>query len=233
MKRSILCSSKQAIIPSIIAILAILTACTAPEQELMPTPTPTPTPVPTPEPAPPTPSNGLPIAPTPAEPEPESTPRWFANGVIEADEYLGEMAYGDFEIHWRSDEQNIYIGMKAKTSGWISIAFQPGSRMKNADMVLGLVKNGETTVLDLFSTGDFGPHLPDDELGGTQNILESGGSEGSEFTIVEFKRALDTGDKYDIPISSGQNKIIWAYGSSDNITQKHAKRGYGEITLNP
>lgn len=193
---------------------------------------PTPEPAPKPEQASPTPSNGLPTAPNPAETELEPTARWLADGVIDVDEYLGEMAYGNFEIHWRSDEQNIYIGMKAKTSGWVSVAIQPGSRMKNADMVLGLVKNGETTVLDLFSTGDFGPHSPDDELGGTQNILEYGGSEDGEFTTIEFKRALNTGDEYDTAVLFGQNKIIWAYGLSDDITQKHSTRGYGEITLN-
>lgn len=174
--------------------------------------------------------------PTPApalEPAPALIEEWNADGIIKVREYYGAENYDAFEIHWRSDEQNIYIAMKAKTSGWVSVAFQPGSRMKDADMVLGLVKNGETIIFDLFSTGDFGPHPPDDELGGTRNILEFGGSEDSEFTIIEFKRALDTGDKYDIPISSGQNKIIWAYGSSDNITQKHTKRGYGEITLSP
>lgn len=225
MKKAILCSSKQVLIPSMIAMLAILMACTTP-----PVPEPAPS---KPQPAPPTPSNGLPTTPTPAEPEPETTARWFADGIIEAYEYLGEMAYGDFEIHWRSDEQDVYIGMKAKTSGWISIAFQPGSRMRNADMVLGFVKNGETTVLDLFSTGDFGPHSPDDELGGTQNILEYGGSEDNEFTIVEFKRALNTGDSYDVEVSFGENKIIWAYSSSDDIMQKHTNRGYGEIVLSP
>ena len=204
------CSRKRWFLPMICLFLLasfVLSACAEPE----PAPTPTP-------------------APTPAPPLVEE---WSADGIIKAGEYYGAENYGDFEIHWRSDEQNIYIGMKAKTNGWVAVAFQPGSRMKNADMVLGLVKSGETTVLDLFSTGDFGPHPPDDELGGAHNILEFGGSEDSEFTIVEFKRALNTGDDYDLAVSSGENKIIWSYGSSDDMAQKHTKRGYGVITLNP
>jgi hypothetical protein len=224
----------------LIAMLVLLLACTVPEEELMTTATPTPAPAPATEPAPskpesvsPMPSNGLPTAPPPTEPEPEPTAKWLADGIIEVDEYLGEMAYGNFEIHWHSDEQYIYIGIRAKTNGWVSVALQPGSRMKDADMILGLVKNGETTVLDLFSKGDFGPHLPDDELGGANNILEFRGSEDDEITIIEFKRARNTGDDYDVAVSSGENKIIWAYSSSDDIMQKHTKRGYGEITINP
>jgi hypothetical protein len=171
--------------------------------------------------------------PTPAPIPPPLVEEWSADGIIKVREYYGAENHDNIEIHWRSDEQYIYIGMKAKTSGWVSIAFQPASRMKNADMVLGLVKNGKTIIFDLFSTGDFGPHHPDDELDGAQNILEFGGSEDNEFTIIEFKRALNTGDDYDIQVSSGENKIIWAYSSSDEITHKHTKRGYGNIVINP
>lgn len=139
--------------------------------------------------------------------------------------------YGDYEIHWRSDDQYVYMGIKAKTSGFVAMAVQPGSRMKDADMVFGFVKNGETTVYDLFSTGDFGPHPPDTELGGTNDILEFAGSEQGGFTTIEFKRKLVTGDKYDNPLSKGANKIIWSYGSTDELNRKHTNRGYGEINL--
>jgi len=121
--------------------------------------------------------------------------------------------------------------MKAKTGGYVSVAVQPGSRMKDADMVLGFVKDGETTVYDLFSTGDFGPHPPDTNLGGTDDILEFAGKEEGGFTTIEFKRAMDTGDKYDKPLVRGANKIIWAYGSSDSLSGRHSNRGYGEFTL--
>jgi len=178
-----------------------------------PAPTPTSTPAPTPTPTP------------PLEEE------WFPDGIIRVREYHGSNIYGDYEIHWRSDDQYIYIGIKAKTNGWVSMAIQPGSKMKDADMVFGFVEGEETTVYDLFSTGDFGPHPPDIELGGTEDILQSGGREEGEFTTVEFKRALNTGDDYDIPLSQGVNKIIWAYGSEDKLTQKHTERGYGEISL--
>jgi hypothetical protein len=123
------------------------------------------------------------------------------------------------------------MGIQAKTNGFVAMAVQPGSRMKDADMVFGFVKNGETTILDLFSTGDFGPHPPDTELGGTNDILQFGGSEQGGFTTIEFKRKLVTGDKYDNPVSKGANKIMWSYGSTDEFNQKHTNRGYGEINL--
>jgi hypothetical protein len=71
----------------------------------------------------------------------------------------------------------------------------------------------------------------DTELGGTNDILDFGGSENDGITRIEFKRALNTGDDYDNQFFEGANKIIWAYGSDDELTQKHTARGYGEINI--
>jgi hypothetical protein len=170
---------------------------------------------------------------TPSTPAPSVpvTEEWAADGIISVGEYSNSGVYGNYEIHWKSDEQYIYAGMKARTGGHVSIGFQPGSRMKNADMVFGFIENGEVTIHDMFSTGDFGPHPPDTDLGGTFDIAEYGGKEEGGFTTIEFKRALVTDDQYDNPLSSGVNPIIWSYGSSDSLTRQHSNRGYGEIEL--
>jgi len=165
---------------------------------------------------------------------PTSTPTpvdWSADGIITDGEYSGTNTYGNYEIHWSSDEQYIYIGMKANTNGWVALGIQPGSRMKDADMIFGFVQDSETTVYDLFSTGDFGPHPPDTDLGGTYDVIESGGREQGGYTTIEFKRLLNTGDEYDNPLQSGVNKIIWSYGSADELSLQHTARGYGEIDL--
>ncbi|MBM3119074.1 MAG: hypothetical protein FJ006_05895 [Chloroflexi bacterium] len=182
----------------------------------------------------------------PSEPPPASPPtypqtppdsflpppaEWTADGVISDGEYTKVAKYGDYEINWASDEEYIYIGLKVKTTGWVAVGTQPGTTMKDADMVLGFVSDGKATVYDIYSTGDFGPHPPDTELGGTNDILEFGGKEMGGYTIIEFKRLLDTGDKYDRPFSVGTNQIIWSYGSDDNSTIKHVNRGIGELDL--
>ena len=171
-----------------------------------------------------------PSAATPS-PTPPLTTEWAPDGTIRAREYSDAETYGNYELYWRSDEQYIFVGIKAKTDGWVAIGVQPGNRMRNADMVFGFVKDGKTTVLDLFSTGDFGPHPPDTELGGTNDIIEFGGKEEGGHTTIEFSRALATGDEYDNPLPSGANKIIWSYGSSDEFDRRHFERGYGELDL--
>jgi len=166
----------------------------------------------------------------PTSPAPQPV-KWLADGFITDGEYVGVETFDDYEIHWTSDGNYIYIGMKAKTSGWLAVGTQPGTTMKDADMVLGSVSDGKATVYDLYSTGDYGPHPPDTELGGNNDILEFGGKEVGGYTTIEFKRLLDTGDKYDRPFSKGTNKIIWSYGLDDQSTIKHVSRGLGEIDL--
>jgi hypothetical protein len=182
------------------------------------------------------PSEPSPAAPPayPQTPPDSSLPQpaeWSADGVISDGEYTKVAKYGDFEIDWASDEEYIYVGLKVKTTGWVAVGIQPGLLMKDADMVLGSVEDGKASVSDQFSTGDFGPHKADTELGGTNDILEFGGKEAGGYTTIEFKRALNTGDKYDHPLSKGANKIIWSYGSDDQSTIKHVNRGYGELDL--
>ena len=154
---------------------------------------------------------------------------WSADGVITDGEYTGVKSFGDYEIYWNGDEQYMYIGMRAKTSGWLALGIQPGTGMKDADMVMGVVSDGEATIYDLLCIGDYGPHSPDTELGGTNDILEFGGQEVDGYTVIEFKRLLDTGDQYDLPVYRGTNKIIWSYSLDEQSSKKHVSRGYGEI----
>lgn len=177
-------------------------------------------------------SSGLPPAQKDSDqPLPNTTVIWNPDGVIVDNEYLGEMQYGNYEIRWASDDKNAYISIKAKTSGWVAVGFNPTSRMENADMIIGSVQDGNVTVIDQFSTGIYGPHSPDIELGGTDDIIEFGGREEGGFTIIEFSRPLDTGDQYDNVLARGKVEIIWSYGANDDIERQHITRGYGEISL--
>jgi hypothetical protein len=159
---------------------------------------------------------------------------WIADAKITENEYSHTASYdnGNYEISWASDDEYIYVFIRARTQGFVSLGIQPDTTMKQADIIFGTVENGKAVVLDEFSTNAFGPHKPDiDFEGGVSNITEYAGSESEGFTIIEFRRKLDTGDDFDHPVVTGINKIIWAYGSSDDPNVKHISRGYGELEL--
>ncbi len=155
---------------------------------------------------------------------------WVVDGAIAEGEYAQSIDLGSFLMFWDSEQDRIRIGIEARTTGWVAVGIQPGQRMKDADIVLGYVSGGEVTVLDEYSTGDYGPHKPDLELGGTDDIIAFAGSESGDTTVIEFERLMDTGDTYDIALEAGvQTTVIWAYGSNDSESMRHATRGYADI----
>jgi hypothetical protein len=160
-------------------------------------------------------------------------PGWAADGTISSGEYstVNTYAGGAYEIHWKTDAMNIFIGLKVKTGGWVAVGLGAAAGMNNADLIFGYVSNNQIAVSDQFSTGQFGPHQPDTVLGGSDNIQEYGGKEDSGITVIEFKRQLDTSDRFDARLAPGKNNIIWAYGFTDNIQVQHGNRGYGEINF--
>ena len=175
-------------------------------------------------------SNGLPVDSSNKD-LPDLTAGWSADGVLGAEEYLGEMVYGNYEIRWFTDEEYVYFGIRAKTDGWVAVGLEPTSGMRDADIIMGFVQDGVASVSDQFSIGVYGPHSTDMELGGTDDIIEFGGREEEGFTTIEFKRFLVTGDEYDKELYGGSVEIIWAYGSADDYTRQNSIRGDGEIDI--
>jgi xylose isomerase len=105
--------------------------------------------------------------------------------------------------------------------------------MKDADIIIGSVDNGRANVLDENCTGNYGPHENDTLLGGTYDILESGGMETGGNTVIELKRKMNTGDKFDKAFVHGQQvPIIWAMAdTTDNSAKHNMATGEGVMAL--
>ena len=172
-----------------------------------------------------------------------ATEGWNADGIVGNSEYSRSMVLqaparqgytgGEMEISWKNDQEYLYMGLNGSTEGWLAIGFEPLEWMKNADIILASVQGGKATVLDEYCTGNYGPHIEDTMLGGTNDITEFGGSKGAGRTVIELKRKLDTGDKFDKAFSPGQAiSIIWALSNNPEISFKHnVAYGEGIMTL--
>jgi hypothetical protein len=161
---------------------------------------------------------------------------WNPDGTVSEGEYADsfELSGGRYAVYWTNDEEDLYMALRGEVTGWVAIGFEPTSEMKDADMVFGWVENGNPVIQDQFSTGSFGPHIPDKELGGSDDILEFGGSEEDGVTVVEFHRSMDTGDQFDKAFATGQTvRFIWGLATTDSASFKHnAGRGSAELKLN-
>lgn len=184
--------------------------------------------------------------------QPQSSPQvkegtaseeWMPDGLVGVNEYARSAILhgpasngysgGDLEISWKNDANLLYVALNGTTKGWISLGFEPTVWMKDADIIMGYAENGKAIVLDENCTGNYGPHLNDTELGGTYDILESGGQVHGNWTVIEFKRKMNTGDRFDKAFTPGQNvSIIWAMADKTSEEVKHnVAKGEGTIEL--
>ncbi len=155
------------------------------------------------------------------------------DGTISPGEYAREVTLdkGNFKLLWQIEGETIFMAIEAKASGWVSVGFEPSNVMANSDMIFGIVGEGkDVQAVDAWSTGMFGPHPPDADQGGKNNILSFAGIRKNGIVVFEFSRLLSTGDKFDkiIP-KTGPFKVIWAYSSSLKFNAGH--KGAGSVTL--
>jgi hypothetical protein len=157
----------------------------------------------------------------------QATAAWKPDGIISAGEYshwssLGRSPGKNLTLYWRNDASELYMAIEGQTDGWEAVGFEPSDWMKDADMVVGSVSGENVTVQDQNCTGNYGPHLRDEELGGTSDIQAYGGKVEGGYTIIEFQRKMDTGDRFDKAFIPGQSvPIIWAMASSSSLGVKH------------
>ena len=128
---------------------------------------------------------------------------------------------GLFILKWsvNNSDKTITSNIDAGTRGWVGLKFSKYGRMSNSDIIFGFIDtNGKPIVSDRFATGRNMPKL-DTYLKGTDDLLNVTGNVISSITQLTFTRKLDTGDKYDFPITKGQKiNVIFAIKKSTNPT---------------
>jgi hypothetical protein len=122
--------------------------------------------------------------------------------------------------------------VSGKTTGWVGIAFNPSTQMKDGNFILGYVKDGKVSILDHFGDGDTS-HEDDEKLGGSTDITIIGGTEDKTSTAIEFSMPLNSGDKKDTVIDpAGETVVLLAYGGSrDSFKSKHQFRTAIKVNL--
>jgi len=168
----------------------------------------------------------------PTEPARPSS-AWQADGVVVDGEYAHEAIIGEVRLWWRNDAEFLYLAMEAPTTGWIAVGLDPTNRMEGANFIFGAVADGEVQIWDAYGTAPVGAnHPPDEDLGGTNDIVTYTGVEEDGVTRFEVRIPLDSGDEYDKPLQPGSTyPVIAAVGTSDSFDARHSSRAQGEITL--
>jgi hypothetical protein len=164
-------------------------------------------------------------------PTSDQTEAWQADGVIGTGEYPHQATLGSITVYYRNDAQYLYLALQAQDCSFLAFAVAPKSTMADANFLIGTVSKGTVKVEDQFGAS-YHSHTLDTLLGGTNDIVASGGTQQNGITIWEAQIPLDSGDKYDIPLKPGQTvSVIVSSRSSDNLTSPHTFVTSGEIKL--
>ncbi|CAF2811812.1 unnamed protein product [Rotaria sp. Silwood2] len=158
--------------------------------------------------------------------------------------YSTELQRNVADLWWTVNEtqQEITFELHIKTTGWIALGISPAGGMKGADIGLGWVdEGGQVRFQDRYANSSSPPVIDNT----TTDWLALKGREQNGWTTIQFKRSLDTCDKMDVPIKSGTNTLIFAYGlvdpdmsQSDGLIYYHDNRRSSRIVplqsyLNP
>ncbi|MBD3370896.1 hypothetical protein GF402_11125 [Candidatus Fermentibacteria bacterium] len=150
-----------------------------------------------------------------------------STGPSENEEGWNQYSVDDVTFEWMVDDSLAELNSRitAPTSGWVAVGFDPTSFMSEANLIIGYVSAGSTSIRDDFGTGQTS-HDADTTLGGTHDIVLVKGSEGSDpiQTQIEFRIPMDSGDDYDKALVEGTTyAVIFAYGSNgaDDFSSGH------------
>jgi hypothetical protein len=154
------------------------------------------------------------------------------NGESSADGFK-EINQQGFVFRWRIEEETLHVVLRHPTTGWVAVGFDPSRMMKDANMILGYVSDGEVFITDHYGVANTS-HRADTEIDGTNDIIYSEGSEGAEGTELRFAIPLDSGDDADRPLEPGQSyRVLFAHGpdGADDFSTYHGGRTGVDVTL--
>jgi hypothetical protein len=110
------------------------------------------------------------------------------------------------------NEEEIIFEMHCKCTGWVGLGIAVNGGMEGADIAIGWVDgNGKAYLKDTF-TSDFSMPIIDK----SQDLQLISGAELNGYTIIKFKRKLNTCDKIeDNEIKSETNYLLFAWHDED------------------
>jgi hypothetical protein len=136
-----------------------------------------------------------------------------------------------FTFTWQVKGDSLTCSLTSPTGGWVACGFKPTKKMKDANIIIGNIKDGKATVVDHFGIGAV-EHKADTAIGGTSDLTAASCTEKDGKTTLSFTIPLNSKDKMDVTMTKGETiKVIFAAGKSDRMTTKHSKRTSTKITL--
>ncbi|GAA6234297.1 DBH-like monooxygenase protein 2 homolog [Lates japonicus] len=156
----------------------------------------------------------------------------WTKGAGASDPSLPFMVYLDQDhlvcLKWGFDnpQGTIILKVLINTTGWIGFGFSPNGGMAGADIIMGGLGPSGIYFADYYATGNSKPVEDTKQSYTLQSMIESEGQ-----TIMTVQRSIQACDNQDFDITAQPIKLIYAYGTTDEISYHSSRRGTMEVNL--
>ena len=152
--------------------------------------------------------------------------------AVVAAAYDHEVKAKKMSFAWKIEGDTLHGKMTAKTKGWVAVGFNPSKKMKDANFIIGYVKDGKPSIKDHFGDKATG-HSEDTKKGGTEDVTLVGGSEEKGTTTIEFTIPMNSADKLDGTLAKdGDTVLLLGYGPDrDSFKARHKFRTSMTVNL--
>eukprot|EP01084_Bolivina_argentea_P288018 494266_1 len=146
---------------------------------------------------------------------------------------------GKYQVYWNVNEDLcvLEMGLMVETNGWIGIGISRSGSMKDSDIVMGWIADGEYILQHRYGTESVTPELFDDQshikkIKGWKEVNAS-----KTITYLHFEKEIFVHfDKNVVDINKGITKVIWAWKdgelSANEIPTYHGRhRGTQHMQL--
>jgi hypothetical protein len=145
--------------------------------------------------------------------------------------YAYKISVEKIDFSWMIEGSNLRVRLRAQTPGWVGVGFNPSEGMKDANFIMGFVKDGAATITNQHGIS-LTLHKKNEELGGTGHVMNPAGSGTDSETEISFTIPLKTGDKLDRPIEpKGDTVVLLAYGPARQLAMIHSFRAKLRVNL--
>lgn len=143
-------------------------------------------------------------------------------GELRANEYQHVINVGKMTFHWSVEGERLVAKISAPTTGWVGVGFNPTDTMKDANIILGFVKDGKAEISNEFGVAPT-RHAPSNKTDAKDGLTVISGTETGNTTTLEFSIPLRN------PAPNGgvidpktDTRVILAYGPDMKSTKlKH------------
>ncbi|KAM3860959.1 DBH-like monooxygenase protein 2 homolog [Diretmus argenteus] len=131
-------------------------------------------------------------------------------------------------LKWGFDDiqETITFALCVNATGWVSFGFSPNGGMRGSDIVIGGIGPSGIYFTDRHATGNTLPVVDKQQNYTLLSLTEAEGQ-----TIMTFQRFIQSCDEDDFHITARPIKLIYAYGTTDEINYHDKRRGTKEVNL--